>query len=88
MKRPTISLDKAEQMAKDMGFSVAEPNDPIYSEGYSITLSSHTQKQSPQKATVSLPIDTQSGSDSTTQSDNSSLNDLRRRKGFPVRQSP
>ena len=75
MKQPTISLDKAEQMAKEMGFSVAPKDHQVYSEGFSINLLSRTQKQSGQKDTVSLPNDSQNDLDSVTPTETSSNSD-------------
>jgi hypothetical protein len=66
MKQNNISLDKFVELAKQYGFSEAPRNHPAYSEGLSITFSSRTDKQSPQKAIVSLPTDSQSASDSQT----------------------
>lgn len=36
MKRPGISMERFEQMAREMGCSVASKDDPLYSEGYSV----------------------------------------------------
>jgi hypothetical protein len=47
-------------MVRKMGGRVAERDDPIYSEGPSIILSSRMPKPSVQKAIVSLPIDSAS----------------------------
>ena len=67
MQQKNISMETFEKMALEMGCSVASKTDPLYSEGYSITFSSRTPKQSAQKDIVSLPSISENASDSAKQ---------------------
>ena len=66
MNGKTITFQQLQELAARTGFRVAPPDHPVFSEGPSITLSSHMPKRSGQKAIVSLPHDSQSDSDSPT----------------------
>ena len=56
-------------MVRRRGWIVAEADDPVYSEGPSITFCAHTSRHSGQKGIISLPGDSPSDSDSTKDND-------------------
>lgn len=70
MKRMALDLNKFDEMVRRKGGRIAERDDPIYSEGPSIILSSGMPRQSGQKDIVSLPIDSPSDSASPTKNEN------------------
>ena len=69
MKPTRMTRAQIEAAFAKHGLKMAQPDDPIYSEGPSITFSSHTQKQSQPRVTHSPYSDLQSDSDSVTPSD-------------------
>ena len=64
-----LTRAESEAEARRRGWIVAEADDPVYSEGPSITFCAHTSKHSGQKGIISLPGDSPSNSDSTKDND-------------------
>ena len=64
-----LTRAESEAEARRRGWIVAEADDPVYSEGPSITFCAHTSRHSGQKGIISLPGDSQSNSDSTKDND-------------------
>lgn len=56
-------MQKFEEISAKYGIKMAPSDHPIYSEGWSITFLSSTQKQSPPKAVASLPTEPPEDSD-------------------------
>ena len=64
-----LTRAEVEEMVRQRGWIVAEADDPVYSEGPSITFCAHTSRHSGQKGIISLPGDSPSDSDSTKGND-------------------
>ena len=64
-----LTRAESEAEARRRGWIVAEADDPVYSEGPSITFCAHTSRHSGQKGIISLPGDSPSNSGSTKDND-------------------